>query len=101
MKRLIIFSALFLPAPASLQAYDNIQFNQDLLAPSTSQNLVPAGVVTDRAGHIWVTDSQNNCILTYSSAGVFLQQIGRSGSEAGQFLQPHGVASDMEGLIYV
>src|SRR5258705_13613009 len=97
--RVCLSVSLLLLFPAWLHAYDNLQLKQTLLPPSTTQSFVPAGVVVDRTGRVWVTDSQNNVIVVYSSAGVFMEQVGHSGAGPGEFSQPHGIATDPEGLI--
>jgi DNA-binding beta-propeller fold protein YncE len=62
-------------------------------------------VDVDRAGHIWVAErcGANSCanstlnpILEFDKSGKFLRSFG-----AGLFLQPHGIAVDREGNVWI
>ena len=46
-------------------------------------------------------DTFDHCLKVFNRYGVFLQQIGRPGKEAGQFRQPWGLAVDSAGNILV
>ncbi len=96
------YYALFLLLlPASLQAYDNIQFKQSLTSPSTTQSFVPGNLAVDRSGRIWVSDPQNNNVVVFSSAGEHEAVIGKKGMAPGEFSEPHGIAVDADGLVYI
>jgi sugar lactone lactonase YvrE len=52
----------------------------------------PEGVAVDGAGNIWVGDRAYNRVVELTSAGVFLQALGKLGSAHGQFNHPTHVA---------
>ncbi len=56
----------------------------------------------DASGNVWVTDTANNRIEKFSSAGVLLGAYGSVGSGAGQFNGPWGIAVNQStGNVYV
>ena len=81
----------------------------------------PLGVATDPSGDVYVADSGNERIDEFSAAGAFIEaygwgvsdgasqfetctttcQAGILGGGAGQFDDPHGVATDRSGDVYV
>jgi tripartite motif-containing protein 71 len=104
-----LFVACCLLATPLLHAYDNIQLKLTLTAPTTAQPFNPSGIAIDKIGRIWVTDPPSNSVVVFSSAGQFVQQLGKAGGSKGtvagtgpgEFSEPHGIASDLEGLVYV
>jgi len=53
-------------------------------------------------GHLFVSDGYGNSrVLEYSADGKRLRQWGSAGNGPGQFNQPHGIAIDDRGIIYV
>jgi sugar lactone lactonase YvrE len=53
-------------------------------------------------GHIFISDGYGNArILEYTADGKRLRQWGSAGAGPGQFHQPHGIAVDDDGVIYV
>jgi tripartite motif-containing protein 71 len=52
----------------------------------------PEGVAVDGAGNIWVGDRAYNRVVELTSAGVFVQALGKLGSAHGQFNHPTHVA---------
>src|SRR5205085_866006 len=96
-----LFLTLVACHPPLLSAYDNIQLKQTLLSPVTGQAFSPYAVAVDHSGRYWVTDSENNRLVVYSSAGVFLERDGQPGSAPAELSHPHGIAADSEGLIYL
>lgn len=68
----------------------------------------PANVIVDRSGNIWVADGHrggNNRLVKFSRDGKFLFQrggcVGSESKEAGKFDDPHGLAMDSAGRIFV
>jgi ABC-type molybdate transport system substrate-binding protein/sugar lactone lactonase YvrE len=70
----------------------------------------PTDVVVARNGDIFVADghrdtatnaSFNNRIVRFSRDGKFLMQWGSTGTLPGQFREPHTIAMDSRGLLYV
>jgi sugar lactone lactonase YvrE len=53
-------------------------------------------------GRIFISDGYGNArILEYNSKGQRVKQWGRAGTGPGEFRQPHGIAVDDRGVIYV
>jgi len=61
----------------------------------------PAGVATDAAGNVYVTDNHNQRIQKFTDTGTYLTQWGSYGSGDGQFNHPLGIATDAAGNVYV
>lgn len=58
-------------------------------------------IVMNTAGHIYVSENQNDQIIKLSSSGQILAAWGGVGSANGQFNGPFGLAIDAAGNIYV
>jgi DNA-binding beta-propeller fold protein YncE len=53
-------------------------------------------------GHLYISDGYGNArILEYSPDGKRLREWGSAGTGPGQFNQPHGIAIDEQGIVYV
>lgn len=53
-------------------------------------------------GHLFISDGYGNArILEYSAGGERLREWGSPGTGPGQFRQPHGIAVDDNGIVYV
>ncbi len=63
----------------------------------------PTDVAVAPSGEIFVTDGhgQNNRVVKFSSEGVFIKSWGKTGSEPGSFNQPHTIAIDSQGRVFV
>lgn len=66
----------------------------------------PQGVAIGPAGDVWVTDGfelhgGNSRLLKFTASGAAAGAWGRFGSQAGQFMEPEGVALDANGNVYV
>ncbi|GAA3403214.1 fibronectin type III domain-containing protein [Paenibacillus hodogayensis] len=65
----------------------------------------PSGVAADSSGNIYIADSGNNRIQKWTAATGLWSEWGagggQSGTEAGQFNNPKGIAVDSSGNIYV
>lgn len=59
------------------------------------------GVAYDAAGTLYVTDEQNDRVLTFDAQGGLLAVLGAPGTAAGQFNMPKGVAADALNYLYV
>ena len=65
----------------------------------------PTDVVVSPAGDIFVTDShrngKNNRVVRFTKDGAFVKEWGRKGSGRGEFSEPHTIAMDSRGRLYV
>ncbi|MBX7253381.1 MAG: SMP-30/gluconolactonase/LRE family protein [Candidatus Promineofilum sp.] len=61
----------------------------------------PNDVAVDRAGNVYVADSDNSRIQKFDGDGNYLAQWGEFGQGNGQFDYPNGVAVDAAGNVYV
>ncbi len=65
----------------------------------------PNDVVVAPNGDIFVVDSHNptspNRIVKFDSEGNYITTIGETGYEPGQFLEPHAIAMDSQGRLFV
>ncbi|MDQ6664759.1 MAG: peptidyl-alpha-hydroxyglycine alpha-amidating lyase family protein [Acidobacteriota bacterium] len=53
-------------------------------------------------GHLFVSDGYGNArVLEYSPDGKLIREWGSAGNGPGQFHQPHGIAVDSDGVVYV
>jgi DNA-binding beta-propeller fold protein YncE len=53
-------------------------------------------------GHLFISDGYGNArILEYTVDGKRLREWGSAGTGPGQFRQPHGIAVDEDGIVYV
>ncbi|MGE0451124.1 MAG: peptidyl-alpha-hydroxyglycine alpha-amidating lyase family protein [Vicinamibacterales bacterium] len=65
----------------------------------------PTDVVVAPNGDIFVTDSHrggtNNRVVKFTATGVFVKQWGTKGSGRGQMSEPHSIAMDSRGRLFV
>jgi 6-bladed beta-propeller len=65
----------------------------------------PTDVVVAANGDIFVTDShrngKNNRVVKFSKEGKFIKEWGRKGSGPGEFSEPHTIAMDAQGRLFV
>jgi sugar lactone lactonase YvrE len=104
------------PNPAATQGHQVFKFSPkgDLLLTigkaggatgATECCWQPNDVITNADGEIFVAEghgqNQNDRIIKFSKDGKFLQAWGTRGSGPMQFNQPHGLAFDSKGNLYV
>jgi DNA-binding beta-propeller fold protein YncE len=63
----------------------------------------PTGVVVARNGDVFVTDGhgRNNRVVKFAKDGRFIKAWGRTGSGPGELNQPHDIAMDSRGRLFV
>jgi sugar lactone lactonase YvrE len=65
----------------------------------------PTDVVVSPAGDIFVTDShrngRNNRVVRFTRDGTFVKEWGRKGTGAGELSEPHTIAIDSRGRLFV
>lgn len=61
----------------------------------------PRDVKVDVNGFVYVADTGNRRIRVYTPDGIWVRDIGRSGSGDGQLNEPAGLASHPDGRIYI
>src|ERR1700677_488733 len=61
----------------------------------------PGAVAVGPTGTVYVTDSLNNRVETFSSTGAFVSTFGSMGAANGDFQTPNGIAVAPNGTVYV
>jgi streptogramin lyase len=64
----------------------------------------PNDVITNAAGDIFVSEGHggdNGRIIKFDKTGKFIKEWGKKGSAPGEFDQPHGLAFDSKGRLFV
>ncbi len=65
----------------------------------------PSDVLVAPNGNIFVVDGHgvagNNRVVKFASDGTFIMEWGQTGSENGEFRDPHALAMDSQGRLYV
>ena len=61
----------------------------------------PFGLATDKAGNLYVADTDNNRIQVFSAAGAFVRKWGTAGNGNGQFQSAQDVAISPDGSVWV
>lgn len=61
----------------------------------------PAAIALDRAGNLFVLDSQRRRVYVYDPDGRFIRQFSLSDETTGSPLKPRGIAVDSDGHVYV
>ena len=79
------------------------KFNSDgeyLLAWTSSNIFHISGIVADDE-YLYVTDERLNNVQKFTHDGLFISKWGTVGSSDGKFIQPKGIAQDLDKNIYV
>ena len=73
------------------------------IIPTRKGNLAihPTHLLVDSADNILISDFDCHCVCIFSHEGVFLHKFGRKGEDAGEFINPKGLAINCEGRIIV
>lgn len=103
MKKLIqiaIFSTIFFSLSISSIFAG---FNSNTNIPSTYKNLgTPYDLVVDGDNNIWYVDNQNFRVVKIDQSGNILREVGREGSDWGEFVSPlTSITIDDENNLYV
>jgi NHL repeat len=80
--------------------------DEDAAVPPAQPYLLnrPTDVTWDTAGDIFISDGYgNNRLVKYDKSGRFLKEVGSNlkGTKPGEFDNPHAIAADRNGNIYV
>lgn len=70
--------------------YPSVDGSVDLLR--LNRFAKPVGMTLDPAGNVYVVDAVKDSLFRFSSRGIERYSFGGSGSKAGQFREPYGVA---------
>jgi DNA-binding beta-propeller fold protein YncE len=102
------------PAPATLIGHQVFKFSPEgkllmtLGVPGGGTGaegfMQPNDVVTDTNGDIYVAEGHggpNGRIVVFDRTGKYLREFGKKGSGPGEFDQPHGLAFDSKGRLFV
>ncbi|MEX2270463.1 MAG: peptidyl-alpha-hydroxyglycine alpha-amidating lyase family protein [Vicinamibacterales bacterium] len=102
------------PAPAKLIGHQVFKFSPDgkllmtlgVAGGGTGSEgfFQPNDVVTDTNGDIYVAEGHggaNARIVVFDKSGKYLREFGKKGTAPGEFDQPHGLAFDSKGRLFV
>jgi len=102
------------PAPATVIGHQVFKFSPDgrrlmtLGTPGGGTGATgffqPNDIVTDTNGDIYVAEGHggdNARIVVFDKDGTYLREFGRKGAGPGEFDQPHGLAFDAAGRLFV
>src|SRR5687768_9466867 len=102
------------PAPATLIGHQVFKFSPDgkvlmtlgAAGGGTGRDgfFQPNDVVTDQNGDIYVAEGHggdNARIVVFDKAGKYLREFGKKGAGPSEFDQPHGLAFDAKGRLFV
>jgi DNA-binding beta-propeller fold protein YncE len=102
------------PAPAKLIGHQVFKFSPEgkllltLGVPGGSTEkegfFQPNDVVTDENGDIYVAEGhggENARVIVFDRTGKYLREFGKKGTGPGEFDQPHGLAFDAKGRLFV
>ena len=102
------------PAPATLIGHQVFKFSPDgrqlmtlgVAGGGTGREgfFQPNDVVTDENGDIYVAEGHggdNARIVVFDKAGKYLREFGKKGTGPSEFDQPHGLAFDSKGRLFV
>lgn len=80
----------------------NVPFPNNDAASDSNGVVTPFGIAIDRRGHAWVTGTVGSTMAVYGKKGKLIQVIpGINTNHQTQLSRPVGVASDIEGNIWV
>ena len=63
--------------------------------------VTPCFVSIDESLNILITDFAHHCVYVFSFEGVLIHRFGKAGRKRGNFIDPRGIAIDVEGRILV
>ena len=63
--------------------------------------LLPTCLLLDSSSNILITDFEAHCVCVFSFGGELIHRFGKDGEMRGDFIEPSGIAIDVEGRILV
>jgi hypothetical protein len=97
----ILLSALLFLSYSPLKIFAGYNSNTNI--PSTYKNIgTPYDLVVDADNNIWYVDNQNYRVVKVDQSGNILREVGREGSDWGEFMSPlTSITIDNDGNLYV
>ncbi len=97
----ILLSALLFLAYSPLKIFAGYNSNTNI--PSTYKNIgTPYDLVVDADNNIWYVDNQNYRVVKVDQSGNILREVGREGSDWGEFMSPlTSITIDNDGNLFV
>ena len=71
------------------------------IAPEIEPTWKPAGIAVDDRGRLLVTDAEYDRVFGLTASGEVIARWGGTGSQAGEFYRPYGIAAGPGGAVYV
>jgi sugar lactone lactonase YvrE len=106
LTRFLVVCGVALAVPESASADYDFVTKWGSSGTGDSQFQFPAGIATDSAGNVYVSDlgdgsAENDQIRKFTSSGEFLVRWGSEGSGDPRLFNPWGLAVDSGGFVYV
>ena len=85
----------------SLYTYSHQLIREIIPTGERNPLLFPNSLTLDSSSNILISDLKAHCVCVYSFGGELIHRFGKEGKKRGDFMQPRGIAIDVEGRIIV
>ena len=84
----------------SLYTYSH-QLIREMIPRGEGNVVLPSFFILDKSLNILITDYNSHKVSVFSFGGEFIHRFGKEGEKRGEFINPRGIAIDIEGRILV